>query len=86
MRASSLNAHEHYPGEDEDDAEPLGAFEFFAQENPGEEDCDCAVERGQDADDGDLACVQAGIIGDECGGIEEAYGCEQPPDAAASEA
>ena len=83
--ASDLNAYEHYPGEDEDDAEPLTALEFLAKENPGEEDCDCSVERGQDADDGDLAGVQAGVIGNECGCIEEAYGCELPPDAAAGE-
>lgn len=44
VSASGLDAYEYDAYEDEDDTEPLGAFEFLAQENPGEEDCDCAVE------------------------------------------
>jgi hypothetical protein len=40
-----LNAYKHYSYEDEHDPEPLAAFEFLAQENPGEQDCDRAIER-----------------------------------------
>jgi|SRR6516162_8731696 len=77
------NADENHAYEDEGDAEPLAALEFLAQENPDEKDGDGAVERSEHADDGDLAGVQAGVIGDERGCIEEANSGEQPPHAAA---
>src|SRR5579862_3320145 len=70
-------------GEDQGYAEPLGAFHGFAEEEAGEEDGDGAVERGEDADDGDVAGDHAGVVGYEGGGVHQAGDEQEPPDFAA---
>ena len=62
LKFDASNADEDDADKDQDDAEPLRALEAFAEENPGEQHCDRAVERCEDADYGDLAGAEAALL------------------------
>src|SRR5579872_1387112 len=67
----------------QDDAGPLRAFEFVAQENRGEHDRYRTVQRRQYTRDRDLFMFERQIIGDERGRVHDADSGDKPERGAA---